>query len=147
MSHTISHVIHATIDTNVLVGALISSSGASHAIFKALANGKISWCVSTTLYWEYREVIARPEFKIFPHLQEFALQVIAQFSKSVNPMYFHLHPSLADIKDVKVLEVAFATGTDLVTRNKKDFISHAHHFGVRLLTPYEFLLKIRSSIP
>jgi putative PIN family toxin of toxin-antitoxin system len=139
-----SYVMHITVDTNVLVGALKSSTGASHAIFQALALKKISWCVSTTLYWEYKDVLGRPELNIAEDVRELALKVISNHAKLVNPMYFHLHPTLADIKDVKVLEVAFATGTDIVTLNRKDFIDHAHHFGVQILSPYEYLMRIRS---
>lgn len=139
-----SYVMYITVDTNVLVGALKSSTGASHAIFQALVRKKISWCVSTTLYGEYKDVLGRPELNIADDLRELALQVISNHSKLVNPMYYHLHPTLSDIKAVKVLEVAFATGTDIVTLNTKDFINHAHHFGVKILSPYEYLMRIRS---
>jgi len=61
-------------------------------------------------------------------------------------IHFLWRPCLKDPKDDMVLELAVAGSCDcIVTFNKKDF-TEAKFFGIKLLTPKEFLETIGESI-
>jgi predicted nucleic acid-binding protein len=58
---------------------------------------------------------------------------------SLRPIFFLLRPVLPDPKDDFVLELAVESRTDFViTFNVKDFVG-ADRFGIRVISPREFL--------
>ena len=57
-------------------------------------------------------------------------------------VFYLWRPFLRDPKDDMVLELAVTAGCDfIVTFNKKDFVG-AERFGIRVVTPQEFLARI-----
>jgi predicted nucleic acid-binding protein len=58
-------------------------------------------------------------------------------------IYFLFRPFLKDPKDDLVLEVAVESSCDfIISYNKKDF-RNINKFGLKVLTPYEFLKLIK----
>jgi len=55
-------VIRAVLDTNVLVSALISSTGNEALILLAVRQGLVKLFFSREILQEYAEVLARPKF-------------------------------------------------------------------------------------
>jgi predicted nucleic acid-binding protein len=72
------------LDTNVLVAALRSSSGASHQILMAADRGDFEVALSVPLLAEYDDVLVRPSsgFFIPRHAVEAIIGRIAQISPS-----------------------------------------------------------------
>ncbi len=71
--------------------------------------------------------------------------MMAEFAALSEPVEVHFlwRPQLADVKDEMVLEAAINGRADaLVTHNVDDFASAAH-FGLRIVTPAEFLEGLR----
>ena len=133
-------MIRAVLDTNVLVAALRSSSGASHQILLAADRGAFEMALSVPLLAEYDDVLVRPSSGIPIPRQavEAIVGRIAQISHK-QPIYFLWRPLLPDPKDDMVLELAIASGaTHIVTFNHKDFIP-ASQFGISIVTPSTFL--------
>ena len=133
-------VIRAVLDTNVLVAALRSSSGASHQILMAADRGGFQVALSVPLLAEYDDVLVRPSSRI--HIPRQAVEAIigriAQISHK-QPIYFLWRPLLHDPKDDMVLELAIASGaTHIVTFNHKDF-TPASQFGIFIINPATFL--------
>ena len=61
-------------------------------------------------------------------------------------MFYLWRPVLSDPGDDHVLEAAVAGGCDgILTYNQRDFAG-AERFGVRVITPKEFLFEIGASI-
>jgi hypothetical protein len=56
-------------------------------------------------------------------------------------IHFLWRPALKDPNDDMVLEVAVASGTDVVTFNEKDFKASSR-FGVRVWAPGAYLRKV-----
>ncbi|MDX2206466.1 MAG: PIN domain-containing protein [Gemmatimonadales bacterium] len=48
------------LDTNVLVAALRSQQGASHAVLRRVGLGQFEFCLSVALMLEYEGVLKRP---------------------------------------------------------------------------------------
>ena len=131
------------LDTNVLYSGLYSSRGASYQIIKALEEEKVKITISTTLLFEYEDVLKRKKKDL--NLSDTQIDIIldnlcslANFQK----IYFLWRPCLKDPKDDHVLELAVASKSKtIVTYNIKDF-KKASKFGIDILTPKELLKEI-----
>lgn len=128
------------IDTNVLIAALRSSSGASHQIILAADRGDFQMALSVPLLAEYDDVSSRPDIGITlpASAVDAIISRIAQIAHQQR-IYFLWRPLLPDPKDDMVLEVAIASGaTHIVTFNLKD-LRQASQFGITVLTPAHFI--------
>lgn len=128
------------IDTNVLIAALRSSSGASHQIILAADRGDFQMALSVPLLAEYEDVSSRTNtgITIPASAVDAIIRRIAQIAHR-QQIYFLWRPILSDPKDDMVLEVAIASGaTHIVTFNDKD-LRLASQFGITVLSPAAFI--------
>jgi len=131
-------------DTNVLFAGLYSSSGASFQVLRLLDARKIKPVISTTLLFEYEDVLKREQTILeLSHKQvDIILDNICALSK-FQKIYFLWRPYLKDPKDDHILEVAVASKTKtIVTYNLKDF-KHIEKFGIQAITPGNYLEVIK----
>jgi len=132
-----------TMDTNVLVAALISNLGASHYILRLILEEKIKLALTPAVYFEYYDVLTRKEILAKTHLSieevENILDLLALLAKK-HAVYFLLRPNLFDEKDNLICECAFASQSNyLMTSNIKDFISgELKAFRFQVITPKDF---------
>lgn len=134
----------AVVDTNILHAGLYSSKGASFQILRLVAAERLIPILSTTLVFEYEEVLKRNKAKlnlsnsqIDGLLNEFCLLGEAR------KVHFLWRPQLSDPKDDHLLELAVSAGNaDIVTHNIKDF-AKARPFGIRILTPAQMLGEMK----
>lgn len=128
------------IDTNVLVAAMRSSSGASHQVILAADEGRFELALSVPLLAEWDDVTGRPSSGI--SLPRAAVDAIIGRLAAVchrQPIYFLWRPLLPDPKDDMVLEVAIASqASHIVTFNHRD-LRLASQFGITVVTPAQFL--------
>ena len=133
-------MIRAVIDTNVLVAALRSSSGASHEILLAADQGDFEVALSVPLLSEYDEVCHRPESGIAIPMSavDDIINRIAQVSRQ-QTIHYLWRGILPDPKDDMILELAVAAGAShIITFNHKH-LKQASEFGIATVTPSEFL--------
>jgi len=131
-------------DTNVLFSGLYSSTGASFQILRLLDARKIKPVISTTLLFEYEDVLKREQTVLnLSHKQvDTVLDNICALS-NFQEIYFLWRPYLKDPKDDHVLEVAVASKTKIiVTHNLKDF-KGVEKFGIQAITPGNYLEVIK----
>jgi uncharacterized protein len=113
-------VIRTVIDTNVLVSALISSSGNEALLLLAVNHGLVTPYVSDLIVEEYEEVLARPKFSFSSGRIATVLNLFRRHGE-------HLRIVTAsgispDPKDDPFLGCALEAQADfLVTGNKRDF--------------------------
>lgn len=130
----------AVIDTNVLYAGLYSAAGASHQILRRVEAGWVVPILSTTLLFEYEDILKRNQAKLgLSKLQiEDVLDSIC-FHGEARQIHYRWRPTLPDPKDDHVLELAVAAGgADIVTHNMKDFHA-AKSFGIRVLSPANYI--------
>jgi putative PIN family toxin of toxin-antitoxin system len=131
------------VDTNVFVSALRSSRGASFRLLSIIDCGRFFVNASVPLILEYEEVSRR--MLADTRLNERDLGAILDYYCQVahrRPIYYLWRPFLRDPSDDMVLELAVAAGqASIITFNGGDF-QGADQFGVRILTPREFLVEI-----
>lgn len=136
--------INAILDTNVLYAGLYSSCGASYQVLNALEQGWIQIVLSTTLVFEYEEVLKRDQetLNLTDEEIEILLDDLCQRGNH-QVIYFHWRPCLSDPKDDHILELAVASATStIVTHNVRDFM-RATEFGIRAITPGQLLEELK----
>jgi predicted nucleic acid-binding protein len=133
-------VIRAVLDTNVLIAALRSSSGASHQLLLAADRGDFELALSVPLLAEYDDVCSRPGSGI-PIPARAVDAIIARLAMVAHrqPIFFLWRPLLPDPKDDMVLELAVAAGVShFITFNQQDLLPAAT-FGIAVVTPAQFI--------
>jgi uncharacterized protein len=113
-------VFRAVIDTNVLVSALISSSGNEALLLLAVNHGLVKPYFSDQMLEEYAEVLARPKFSFSANEIAAVLDLFHCHGEHVRIVTTSgISP---DPKDDSFLWCALQAQADfLVTGNKRDF--------------------------
>jgi len=134
----------AVVDTNVVYAGLYSAAGASHEILRLIDHGRVVPILSTTLLFEYEDVLRRNSQTL--GLSEQAIGAVLDglcARAECRTVHFLWRPLLRDPKDDHVVELAVAAGgADVVTYNVADFRG-ARQFGLRVITPAELLRELR----
>ena len=137
------------LDTDVIIAAHRSCSGAFHALLRALRDGQIEAVASVPMMLEYEAVLMRPEQR---QAIGMSMQEVNAFLDSLAVLltpvlsYFLWPPRLRDPDDERVLEAAVNSGAEaIVTFNKRDFLPGATQFTLQILTPAEALWQLRRS--
>lgn len=136
------------LDTDVIVAAMRSPTGASAAILRAVDAGQARLLSSVALILEYETQCTQPV-----HYEAAALSLldaivfvdaVAALSEPVE-LYFFWRPQLRDPGDEMVLETAINARADfIVTFNLRDYGQVPHRFGIGVLRPAEAIQRIRS---
>lgn len=132
------------LDTDVVVAALRSPTGASAEIVRSVLKGERHIAVSVAMVLEYEAVATRPEHLAASGLTAAqALAVIDALVAKAQPVmtHFRWRPQLRDADDEMVLEAAVnGRASAIVTFNRRDFTAAAR-FGIAVHLPAELLEK------
>ena len=135
------------LDTDVIVAALRSSTGASAEIVRRVLQGDLLIEASVAMVLEYEAVSTRREHLRAGDLSAAeALNVIDALAAVALPINIHFRwrPQLRDVDDEMVLEAAInAQDRTIITFNTRDFAMAADRFGVTLATPAQFLETLK----
>lgn len=137
------------LDTDVLVAAFRSETGASRRILLAALDRRFELLISVPLMLEYEAVLSRPE-----HLRVSGasaedvgdvLDGLALVGKRVT-FAFRWRPALPDPNDDLVLETAVnGQAQAIVTFNHRHFSPVAARFGCKVMRPGEFLRELANN--
>ncbi len=131
------------VDTNVLVSGLRSKFGASYKLLAMLKDERWQINVSTTLVFEYEEVLKRERDVLALSLQDIddlwdGLCAIA----NLRSIFYLWRPTARDPDDDFLIDLAVEAQADfIISFNKKDLLQ-AERFGIVILTPKEFLQRV-----
>jgi putative PIN family toxin of toxin-antitoxin system len=136
------------LDTDVIVAAMRSPTGASAAVLRAVRRGEIYMLANVGLALEYEATCLRAEHGATAGLS--AAEVDA-FVDAVIAMaepvetHFLWRPQLRDPGDELVLEAAVnGRANAIVTFNQKDYGTTPIKFGVEVIAPVDVLRRIKS---
>jgi putative PIN family toxin of toxin-antitoxin system len=135
------------LDTDVVVAAMRSPTGASAAILQLIRRGHATLLLSVPLALEYEAVCQNAEHRLAAGLSQrqvdiFVTAVIAM----AEPVKTHFlwRPQLRNPGDEMVLETAVNGRADaLVTFNIRDYGQVPNRFGIELLLPRVAIGRIR----
>jgi putative PIN family toxin of toxin-antitoxin system len=112
--------LRLVIDTNILVSAALKPAGLQRTVFVLAITKPARLYISEAILAEYRDVLARREFKIRRGLRQQLLQLIRNRAQVVTPS--RALQIAKDPDDNKFLECADAARADyLVTGNQRHF--------------------------
>lgn len=135
------------LDTNILVAALWSRSGASYRIIQSALKGELPYAVSVALVLEYEAVFNRAAMREASWASNMELDqvldaVVGQ-ARRIMPIRTKLRPALRDPADDMVLECAVQAGADaIVTMNVRDFTPARELYRVDVIKPGELFLRL-----
>ena len=136
-------ILKIVIDTNVFISALRSSHGASYRLLRLVGKDRFTTYVSVPLVLEFESTAKRQSRSI--GLLHSDIDDILDYLCMVSEhrrIFFLWRPFLKDPKDDMVLELAVVAEVEyIVTHNLEDF-HEVEHFGIKAITPKEFLRKI-----
>jgi putative PIN family toxin of toxin-antitoxin system len=133
------------VDTDVLVAARRSRTGASNALLRYIDREGYVMLASVPLFLEYEAVLTRAEHLLASGMT--ANQVMGfldYLAGLVAPVKFHFlwRPQLTDVADEMVLETAINGAADaIVTFNIRHF-GPASRFGIDVIRPDEALRRL-----
>lgn len=134
------------LDTSVIVAAFRIRHGASNALLRHVAQGRLVPLLSTALFLEYEDVLMRAEQRLAAGMGEDEVRgALAALASAAEPveLHFRWRPQLVDPNDELVLEAAVNGRADaLVTHNRRDFETAAKRFKLRLLSPRQCLDEV-----
>ena len=136
----------SAICSNVLIAALGSPNGASFQILTRIGTGAFDLALSVPLVLEYEHVAKREAGRLgfTPDDVDGVIDFLCRVGQP-HPIYLHWRPTLPDLKDDMLLELAVQAGARyVVTHNLRDFVG-CGAFGVTAIRPGEFLGKLRES--
>jgi putative PIN family toxin of toxin-antitoxin system len=139
--------VRLVLDTDAVVAAMRSPTGASAAIVRAVRQRRATLLLSVPLAIEYEAVCRRSEHRMEAGLSERQVEIfldaIIAMAEPV-PTHFLWRPQLRDPNDEMVLEAAVNGRAEaLVTFNVRDYGTAASQFGVEVLLPREAIARIR----
>jgi putative PIN family toxin of toxin-antitoxin system len=136
-------VYQVVVDTNVLLAALRSRSGASYRLLSLVGDRRWRMNLSVPLFLEYEDVVKRPNSGL--SLSAVEVDDILDFicaEANLREIFYLWRPILPDPKDDFILELAVEGGCDyIVTFNVRDFAG-VEKFGIEVITPQEFLRRL-----
>ena len=138
--------LRAVIDTNVFLSALWSRHGAAFEIMAELRRGCWQIVLSNHLLFEYEEVAKRNAPQLGLTLGEIdnvldALCMSAE-ERHLEPDWI---PRLSDPDDEPLLQLAVEGRVPIIVTRNERHLSPARNFGIEVLTPAEFLAKVRGT--
>jgi len=136
------------LDTDVVIAAMRSPSGASAALLMAVRRGEIRMLANVALALEYEATCRRAEHGVAAGLSPAQVGVfIDAVIALAEPVETHFlwRPQLRDPGDELVLEAAVnGQANAIVTFNQKDFGEIPMKFSVEVLAPVDALRRIKS---
>jgi putative PIN family toxin of toxin-antitoxin system len=135
------------LDTDAVVAAMRSPTGASAAIVRAVRQRRATLLLSVPLALEYEAVCRRSEHQMEAGLSDRQVEIFLDALIAMGePVQTHFlwRPQLRDPNDEMVLEAAVNGGADaVVTFNLRDYGAAASQFGVEVLLPREAIARIK----
>jgi putative PIN family toxin of toxin-antitoxin system len=140
--------VRIVLDTDVIIAAMRSPSGASAALLMAARRGEIRMLANVALALEYEATCRRAEHGVAAGLSPAQVGIfIDAVIALAEPVETHFlwRPQLRDPGDELVLEAAVnGHANAIVTFNQKDFGEIPMKFSVDVLSPVDALRRIKS---
>ena len=140
-------MMKCVLDTDVIIAAMRSPSGASAALLGLIMNKRAIMLASVPLFFEYEAKCTDPVHWTAAGLnRDQAMLFVNGLASLIKPVKTHFlwRPTLNDPNDEMVLEVAVnGQANAIVTFNLKDYGSVPNTFNIDVLNPSDALRRVR----
>ena len=129
------------LDTNVLISAILFG-GKPRDLFRLVIQGRIDAFTSPALTGEFRDVLARPKFKLTAEdcyllYKEIETVIVMVFPKTTVTVVY------SDPDDNAVLECALEAQADTIVTGDPHLLDLAEFGEIKIVTPAVFLQNFR----
>ena len=136
--------VKIVVDTNVFIGAILSSQGLNRELIRCCLLGEYLPIMSNALYLEYESVIEREDVIAKCQLDSSKVNELLDGFLSVSMwvnIYYSWRPNLRDECDNHVIELAIAGNAQIIaTNNLRDFRGSELTFPqLQVLNPYQII--------
>ena len=134
----------AVMDTNVLVAAFRSRTGASFEIFQRLRRDEWTTVLSNHLIFEYEEVLKRDAATLSLSLDDVDQILNALCARGEEwPLTHNWEPVLSDPDDEPLVQLAQESAALVIVTHNTGHLQPAVKLGIQVLKPREFLATLR----
>jgi putative PIN family toxin of toxin-antitoxin system len=139
--------VRLVLDTDVVVAAMRSPTGASAELLRKIDNGVATMLLTVALALEYEAICTLAEHRLASGLSAIDaglyVDTLIEMAEPVQ-LFFRWRPQLRDPGDELVLEAAVNGQADaIVTFNEKDLREARKSFGIEVIRPGEALRRIK----
>jgi putative PIN family toxin of toxin-antitoxin system len=125
--------MNVLVDTNVLISAVIRDRLPQRIIDEIVSRDDWFWIVTAEIETEYREVLARPKFKVPDAIQQTSRAFIDEVTIRVEPS---THPTFPrDPKDEIFIAAGLASDADYLITGDKDLLDEQPLVSTQILRP------------
>ena len=125
--------MNVLVDTNVLISAVIRDRLPQRIIDEIVSRDDWFWIVTAEIETEYREVLARPKFKVPDAIQQSWRAFIEEVTIRVEPS---THPTFPrDPKDEIFIAAGLASDADYLITGDKDLLDEQPLVSTQILRP------------
>jgi len=134
----------AVLDTNVLVAAFRSRTGASFEIFQRLRRDEWTAILSNHLVYEYEEILKQDAAALSLSLDDVDQILNAICARGEEwPLTHDWAPILEDPDDEPLVQLAHESGAMVIVTHNTRHLQPAAKLGIQVLKPREFLARLR----
>lgn len=134
------------LDTDVVVAAMRSPSGASAELLRQIDGGGATMILSVALALEYEAICTLAEHRLASGLNASEVDTYVDgligLAEPVKA-FFRWRPQLRDPGDELVLEAAVNGQADAIVTFNQSHLREARNFGIEVLRPAEALRRIK----
>lgn len=136
----------AVMDTNVLVAAFRSRTGASFEIFQRLRRDEWTAILDNHLIYEYEEILKQDAADLSLSLNDVD-QILNAISARAEewPLTHDWEPILDDPDDEPLVQLAQESGAFVIITHNTRHLEPSAKMGIQILKPSEFLTRLRQS--
>jgi predicted nucleic acid-binding protein len=140
-------MMRAVMDTNVLVAGLRSRLGASYQLLQLLRSGRWTLILSNTVGSEYHEILHRESaaLRMYHADVDAYLDALCGLAERQS-LSTEWDPAAADPDDEALVQLAREAKVQYIVTHNVRHMRAAERFGVRVITPADFLKLVRSSL-
>ncbi len=133
-------------DTNVLVAAFRTRTGASFEIFRRLRLGEWTSVLSNHLLYEYEEVLRREAGVLALSATDIdnLLNAVAARGEEWT-LSHHWEPMLPDPDDEPLVQLEWESGARTIITHNQRHLQPAARLGIQVLKPRDFLAILKTS--
>jgi putative PIN family toxin of toxin-antitoxin system len=138
-----NRVYQVVLDTNVLLSALRSQTGASNKLLRLLGDPRWQLHLSVPLVLEYEEVLYRHQQQLGLSNDEINRVIDAICAIGIpHDIFFLWRPLGNDPDDEFLIELAISANVDYIISFNQLDLRQAQAFGIQVLTPQQFLEQL-----
>jgi putative PIN family toxin of toxin-antitoxin system len=136
--------LRAVMDTNMVVAAFRSRTGASFEVFERLRRDEWIAVLSNHLLYEYEEVLKRDAATLELSLDDIGHILNALCARGEEwPLSHNWEPVLTDPDDEPLVQLARESAANVIVTHNTGHLLPALALGIQVLKPREFLAKLR----